>query len=288
MHSDRIRFGQKVREVAEAVVLGTDNYPTTLEQAYRILSDTQQRLNADRVRRGGTFNDWRINGYSNFQGGKNNKNMPTIPEGANIVLGTDRRVYTIQCHNCNEWGHYADCCPEVKKDGGNNEVSKNKNGLIFQCVNGKCQHNYSSVIRYLLDTGSTHNTVKDKVDLINLTSLFKNNVLRMQSSTGNIMEYNKKGWHKKFNVETFYNKNTAANILAFHTLSSLNDAYMLYDSRVADCFRLIYKNGKEIQFQNHGDGLYTYVDPKENIVIEDPQDKVLYSACRQSMRMQNS
>ena len=53
VHSNRICFGSKVQEVSEGVVLGADNYPLTLEQAYRILNDTQQRLNADRVRRNG-------------------------------------------------------------------------------------------------------------------------------------------------------------------------------------------------------------------------------------------
>jgi len=100
------------------------------------------------------------------------------------VIGRDRRVYTIQCNRCNEWGHYADQCPEVTDD----EVSKKK--FIFKCANsGECHHNYSSVLRYLLDTRSTHNTVKDKDGILNLTSLFKNEVLRMQSSTGDYMDY---------------------------------------------------------------------------------------------------
>ena len=69
---------------------------------------------------------------------------------------------------------------------------------------------------------------------------------------------------KPFGVESYYNSGTTANILAFHTLSSLKDAHMLYDSRQGDCFRLIYKNGKELQFQNCGDGLYTFVNPINN------------------------
>lgn len=111
LHADKIRFGDKIREIQENVVLGNDNFPTTVEAAYRILSDTQSRLNQDRVRRGGGY-DRRVTGYSNYQG-RNNDNRPTIPEGANIVIGRDRRVYTIQCNRCNEWGHYADNCPEV-------------------------------------------------------------------------------------------------------------------------------------------------------------------------------
>lgn len=59
----------------------------------------------------------------------------------------------------------------------------------------------------------------------------------MQPSTGDYMDYKLKGKLKNFNVEAFYNKNTAANILAFHTLRALNDAYMVYDSRVADYAR---------------------------------------------------
>jgi len=134
-------------------------------------------------------------------------------------------VFTIQYNRCNEWGNYADKCPEVNEQ----EVSKTK--FVFKCENhGNC-NTYSSVLRYLLDTGSTHNTVKDKDDIINLTNLFKNEVLRMQSSTGDFMNYKLKGKLTNFNVEAFYNLNTAANILAFHTLSALDDAYMVYDSR---------------------------------------------------------
>ena len=49
LHADKIRFGDKIREIQENVVFGTDSYPTTLDGAYRILSDTQLRLNRDRV-----------------------------------------------------------------------------------------------------------------------------------------------------------------------------------------------------------------------------------------------
>ena len=71
----------------------------------------------------------------------------------------------------------------------------------------------------------------------------------MRPSTGNILRYHKKGTLQPFGVESYYNSNTAANILAFHSLTKLKDAFMLYDSRQGDCFRLIYKSGKELQFQ---------------------------------------
>ena len=39
---------------------------------------------------------------------------------------------------------------------------------------------------------------------------------------------------------------------------------MYYDGRVADCFRLIYDDGREFQFKNNGRGLYEFTDPKHN------------------------
>jgi len=56
LQSGRIRYGNKVREIAEGVVLGHDNFPTTVNGAYRILADTPRRLDEDRLRRGTIWN----------------------------------------------------------------------------------------------------------------------------------------------------------------------------------------------------------------------------------------
>ncbi len=70
-----MRFGAKIREVSETVVLGVDNYPKTLDAAYRILTETHQRINAGRQaseRRGaGTASASAISvtGTSNFSNG---------------------------------------------------------------------------------------------------------------------------------------------------------------------------------------------------------------------------
>jgi len=104
LQSDRIRYGNKVRQIAEGVVLGHDYFPTTVDGAYRILADTQRRLNEDRLRRGGIWN--RNIGSLHYGGGggrgsrRNHENLPQIPEGARLVLGRDRRIYTAQCYNC--------------------------------------------------------------------------------------------------------------------------------------------------------------------------------------------
>ena len=69
---------------------------------------------------------------NNVRGGatspRNHSNLPTIPEGARLVLGRDRRIYTAQCYNCQEWGHFADQCPEAK---GNDEVRSSTFNSIY-------------------------------------------------------------------------------------------------------------------------------------------------------------
>ena len=239
-----MRFGSKIREVSEAVVLGVDNYPTTLDAAYRILTETQQRMNADREaseRCGAgttTASAISVTGTSNYQ-------RRSIPDGQDVVMGTDRRVYNVQCNNCNAWGHYARECPRASSEVNNN--SKNTNELRNE-------------LKYILDTGSTHTTVKDNNDI---TNLFRSKILRMKSSTGDIMDYKYTGMLKPFGVQAHYNKDGTANILSFHMLAAIKDAHMVYDSRVADCFRLVYNGGREAQFRNNGDGLYIYADPSE-------------------------
>ena len=54
---DRIRYGNKIREILENVVLGHDNFPVTTNGAYRILADTQRRLDEERLRTGNS-NTW--------------------------------------------------------------------------------------------------------------------------------------------------------------------------------------------------------------------------------------
>jgi len=167
LQSDRICYGNKVRQITEGVVLGHDNFPTTVDGAYRILTDTQRRLDEDQLRRGGT---WNRNIGSSHYGGRgglgsrtprNHENLPQIPEGARLVLGRDRRIYTAQCYNCQEWGHFADQYPEALNQG-NNKVSYTRQSNNFQCYSQKCSHKH---ISYILDTGSTQNTEKNKTHL---------------------------------------------------------------------------------------------------------------------------
>ena len=65
LHSDRVRFGNKIRKESSAVVLGNDNYRTTIDQAYHILADTEKRLYNVRSSRRGT--DTAMQGQSNLQ-----------------------------------------------------------------------------------------------------------------------------------------------------------------------------------------------------------------------------
>jgi len=44
-------------------------------------------------------------------------------DGQDIVMGTDRRLYNVQCNNCNAWGHYSREYPRASSTVSND--SKN-------------------------------------------------------------------------------------------------------------------------------------------------------------------
>ena len=95
-----LQFLERQKKVAEDVVLGVDKFPEDVDQAYAILNDAA-RLRTSRRQ-----------GQTNFQ---RNRIDEVIPNGEEVVMvmGTDRRVHIVRCHNCNRWGHYAGQCPEV-------------------------------------------------------------------------------------------------------------------------------------------------------------------------------
>ena len=111
-----------------------------MDTAYRILADTQDRLNDERLRSKGT---WRNTGTTFYQGGHNGRNE-TIPEGAKIVVGTDHKVHTVKCNKCQEWGHYASHFPEVSYCHN------------LQSAEKGCFRN----AKYLLDSGTTPSSSK--------------------------------------------------------------------------------------------------------------------------------
>ena len=76
VHADRMRFGSTINQVNAEVMFGTDQYPTTLDKAYAILTETQKQLDRERVRLSSNGNRMRTEqGQSNYQGNR------SIPEG---------------------------------------------------------------------------------------------------------------------------------------------------------------------------------------------------------------
>ena len=115
LQSDCIHYGNEVREIAENLVLGHDNFPMTTDSSYCILADTQQRLDKDQLRKEGlsmwTRTIYTLH-YSCERGGcgtrspRNHENLSTIPLDARLVLGRDWQLFD-QCYNCQEWGYFA-------------------------------------------------------------------------------------------------------------------------------------------------------------------------------------
>lgn len=104
LHSDKYRFGQKIRKLQEDMEEGNDNFPKTMRGAYDMLVKVQARWLEDNKR----HNNRR--GLSFFQGDDK--------ENQCMVAGTDGVVHPgITCYGCSKRGHYQNQCP-------NNDGSK--------------------------------------------------------------------------------------------------------------------------------------------------------------------
>ena len=107
IQSDKVRYGAQIKNIVPDVVLGLHNFRTSLDKAYAILTNVQNRLNYDRnvrVRITGT------QGQSNHQC---DRSYAIIPDGKTVVMGTGRRVSTFSATAEMLRSHYATACPNV-------------------------------------------------------------------------------------------------------------------------------------------------------------------------------
>ena len=86
IHADRIRYGARINQINDGVVLVIDKYPMNLDKAYAIVMETMKQQERVRLRQSGSSTSTNTDhGQSNYQ------NDRTITEES-IVMGTDRRV----------------------------------------------------------------------------------------------------------------------------------------------------------------------------------------------------
>jgi hypothetical protein len=162
LNSDRLRYGELIRELANGFVKGRNEYPEDLLSAHKLLVKYQTS--------------------SKFQKKKpasdvSNEATPSEPsvKGHTFTQIKANRYPNVTCYNCNKKGHYASSCPERSEEmtmvqhhiGDNlNEVEDRFDAVSF--VQMKFQLDHKCL---LLDSESTVSIIKWSELLSNITKV---------------------------------------------------------------------------------------------------------------------
>ena len=128
--------------------------------------------------------DARGNATTAVATGASNYQRRAIPEGEVVVMGTDRRVYNVQCNSGNAWGHYSRECPAASSTVSSSNKKSNLRNIKRRSL------------KYILDTGSTHTTVneemssnRDNIDSENMETVCQDNEQNNNVTEANFFEY---------------------------------------------------------------------------------------------------
>ena len=119
MGASEVYFGELKKSLAHSMHVGRDDYPVTLEAAYRLLIRTAE----ENKRRGNNrrFGTYRRTGASvSFaQGGTRTRASAanTTPQAGRNGIIFDN----VTCYTCQRCGHYSDQCLNIDADDNNND-----------------------------------------------------------------------------------------------------------------------------------------------------------------------
>lgn len=161
--SDQRKYGPLLQELKNRYVMGHDEYPRTLQEAYGILISWRR---ADGHDRGGGRSD--AAAFTTTE---------DVEEGvSNATKGSGKGKAHIQCHKCKKFGHFKDECDQVSKnESGKDESSNQQDGeaaatnvtySVAMASAGEKQPIPDTWI--LLDSQSTVDLFKNKELLMNI------------------------------------------------------------------------------------------------------------------------
>ena len=99
MNSDRIRYGELIRDLANSFVKGRNEYPEDLVSAHKLLVEYQ------------TSSKFQKKKQTSDNSNDATPSEPTV-EGHTFAQIEANRYPNVLCYNCNKKGHYASSCPE--------------------------------------------------------------------------------------------------------------------------------------------------------------------------------
>ena len=271
LHGDKQRFGARIRELERGMHAGRDEWPTTVVGAYHLMVRTQEQLIAVETRlsrsnrrghgRGGgaqfaqdgSHRGGRSGGRFQRTGrGGGRYQPPAVPEGVQMIPGSDGATLDLQCYKCFEWGHIAPNCP-VANPVGNQHLMKR----LQLTQDGVCTDIPRSWI--LLDTCSSNSTCNDARHVENIKQcIFGEEMTTI--TNGGPRCFEKEATLNIFPLKVYFDQESLATIVSYYEVSILPGVTMIVNSKVENTINVVVEDQNcTYKFRPCGSGLY-YVD----------------------------
>ena len=235
--ADPDRFGHLQSSLEEGVMLGRDEYPTTMVLAYELLQKTAPTL---------TNPLSRFSKFRRSRNGRGQSRVSFMQKGATPVPGVDGKVHThITCHKCKHDGHYKNQCPDIE---GSDNVSFPNFSLS--------QHELATINPnwILLDTCSTV-SVFNNAALVHDISYTSDPMMIV--TNGGTESFPQTAIANMLPIPVHFNEQSLANIFSLKDVADLEGARLTMDTSVSRAINLHYGNNCYL-FRECCEGLYYY------------------------------
>ena len=255
MGSDPTRYSLLLQTLEDGVLLGRDEYPTTITAAYDLLQSTCPSLS-----KSNRFMSRFRRNNNKFKAG--NLSFAQIRE-KDLVPGTDGKTYDkINCHGCGDPGHYKNKCP------------KSKNIILTQFIMNQQEMQTINPNWILLDTCSTVSVFCNNDLVSNITLCPEGEELHIVTNGGS-EQFNYTATANLLPLQVHFNSQSLANIFSLSDVANLPGARITMDTSLDKSIILHYDNAI-FHFHECEDGLYYYdtsLNPS-NTLLTDYSQKV--------------
>jgi hypothetical protein len=277
--ADRSRYGRMIEDLANNYLMGQNNYPITLTQAYNLLVNWQQDPR-NMVHYGAGPNDGVVFAHHGDEEEQTDEEGGT---GTTLVQDTPRRGKGhITCFNCKKKGHYKSECPEIVNNTNSDDqdtgtgTSLFANGTTDESVvltQGEKRSGLSNIpdCWVLLDSQSTVDVFSNGALLRNIRDVGKRMYIQC---TAGITSTNMMGDLDGYGP-VWYHPDGIANILS---LSRVRQSFRItFDSEDDNTIKLIRPDGTVRAFKESSSGLYySIMEPVATVnvtTVEQNKDK---------------
>ena len=270
----RSKYSQLVADLQNSYIMGVDQYPKDLEEAYDMMlsySSVVASVNPSNKE----IKDLYTTGISFYQATTPTDHHNTEPPNKIVPGVSGKTSKNIMCYACNMMGHYANDCPDPGKATKQEEdKDTDKKGFSFM----QCALNLTQMDGKLLNPKWVLLNTQSSCDIFNNADLLQDikvepgSGLSLHSNGDGLIETNMTGMVQGYGRVWFHPK-SLANIMSF---SNVRKKFQVQINTGPNdrtpSINVIKTNGSVMKFKEIGSGLYVY-DASRDIKNKDTLKK---------------